>query len=90
MMWGWGGYGGWGPGWGHAAGWVGSIFMFVIWVLIIVGIVFFVRFLVRQSRGGRGLGGQDQEDSALEILKKRYARGEIGKEEFEAKRKDLM
>jgi putative membrane protein len=83
MMWGWGGgYG----GWGHWAGWIGAIFMVAFWALVIVGIVFLVRFLVRQGR----VQGRDQEDSALEILKRRYARGEINKEEFEAKRKDLL
>jgi putative membrane protein len=35
------------------------------------------------------LMGLPQEESALEILKKRYARGEIGKEEYEAKKRDL-
>ena len=76
MMWGWGGYG----GWGH---WFGPVFMVAFWALIVTGIVFLVRFLARQGRA------PGHEDSALEILKRRYARGEIDKEEFEAKRKDL-
>jgi len=64
---------------------MGPIFMFVFWALVIAGVVLLVRFLARQSRvGGR------QEDSALEILKRRYARGEIEKDEFEARRKDLI
>ena len=78
MMWGLG-YG----GWGGLGSWMGPLFMLAFWALIITGVVFLVRYLARQSRAG---GGQE---SALEILKRRYAGGEIGKEEFEAKRKDL-
>ncbi|HQU29522.1 MAG: SHOCT domain-containing protein [Nitrospira sp.] len=37
----------------------------------------------------RGSEGSTPPESALEILKKQYARGEINKEEFEEKRKDL-
>jgi putative membrane protein len=78
MMWGWG------PGgWGHWAGWFGPLFMFAFWALIITGGIFLVRFLARLGKA-RG-----QEGTALDILKRRYARGEIDKEEFEAKRKDL-
>lgn len=31
-----------------------------------------------------------REDSALEVLKRRYVRDEISREEFEVKRKDLL
>jgi len=79
MMWGLG-YG----GWGHMGSWIGPIFMVAFWALLIVGGVFLVRFLVRL---GREHG--TKADSALEILKRRYARGEIGQEEFTSTRKDL-
>ena len=87
----WRGPGGWdmGPGmmgWGILA-WFGPIMMVIFWVAIIVAIIFFVRWLMASSRGSHSLAPQD---SALEILKKRYARGEIGKEEFEEKKKDLI
>ena len=62
------------------------IFMIVFWILIIAGIVLLIRWLIEQSRPS----GAHKEDSALEILKKRYARGEISKEEFEEKKKDIL
>jgi putative membrane protein len=76
-------------GWGLRAGpgvmnWIGPAFMLVLWVLIVIGIIFFIRFMVRAGRSGRW-----KENDVLEILKRRYARGEITKEEFEQKRKDL-
>ena len=58
------------------------ITMFLFWVLIIVAIVFAIRWLLGQGRESPSV-------SALEILRQRYARGEINKEEFESKRKDL-
>jgi putative membrane protein len=57
------------------------------WALLILGIIVLVRFLGRDSNRGAGLGPPGE--TALDILKKRYARGEIGKEEFEAKKRDL-
>lgn len=51
--------------------------------LVIVGIILGIRWLVYQGR-------PEISDSALEILRQRYARGEINREEFEAKRKDLQ
>ena len=80
MPMGWGG-GGWGYGWGL----FGMIFMLLFWILVLVGVVLLIRWLLLEARGGGRQG-----ESALEILKKRYARGEVNKEEFEAKRRDLL
>jgi putative membrane protein len=82
------GYGSWGPGsmgWGMM-GWFGPIMMLVFWAVIVIAVIFFIRWLLVSSRGGISPRG---EDSALEILRKRYARGEIKKEEFEQMKKDL-
>lgn len=39
--------------------------------------------------GGRGMRTHDREESAKEILDRRYARGEIGQEEYQRMKKDL-
>ncbi len=61
------------------------IIMIVFWGLVIWGIVALIRGL---SRGDSGRSTES--DSALEILKKRYARGEITKQEYEERKKDLV
>ena len=78
--WEWGMHPGWWM-WG-AGGLVMMFMMMAFWGLVIAGLVLGIRWLVRQGRDG-------QPDRALEILRERYARGEINKEEFESRRRDL-
>ena len=70
----WGMWGAWGFGM--------MLMMLVFWGLIIVGLVLGIRWLVGQGRESRS-------DTAMDILRQRYARGEIDKEEFEARKRDL-
>lgn len=66
-----------GAGWGWMV--LGWISMTLFWVLVIVGVVALVR---AATRGG-------QSESALDILRKRYAAGELTKEQFEQMKRDL-
>lgn len=59
------------------------LMMVAFWGLIIAGIVLGVRWLTRHA------GGQPT-DRALEILRERYARGDITREAFDARRRDLL
>lgn len=72
--------------WGWGILWM--VMMTASWLLILLALVLTVRWLWQAGSGTKSV--QPPEDSALEILKKRYARGEIGKEEFEAKKRELL
>ncbi len=83
-----GGMMGWGMmGWPPPRGWMwglgmglGAIAMLAFWGALVLAVVLAVRALVGRS---------PKEDSALEILKRRYAAGEITKEQYEEMRKLL-
>ncbi len=68
-------------------GWFGPLGMILFWVLIILVIVLLIRG-IRTSKGTGQEAGPAAE-SALDILKKRYAREEINKEEYLEKKKEL-
>ena len=73
-----------GGGWPNMMGFgFGGIIMILFWGLIIWAVITVVRSTGRGA--DRGIAGK----SALDILKERYARGEIDKKEFEEKKRDL-
>ena len=67
--------------------WIMPLFMIVFWGLIIWGIVHFAR---RAWTRGCKNDSSTAKETALEILKRRFASGEISKEEFEEKKRYLL
>ena len=62
----------------------GGGFMWLFWILIIVGIFFIFQNMIKGNSGS-----SPDKETPMDILKKRYARGEIDEEEFERRRKEL-
>ena len=87
----WGDNRGWhmGPGMmgGWGMGWFGGIFMMIFWVLVLVGLVFLIKWLIQTTNRVKSDAGNS--NRALEILKERYARGEIDTAEFETIKLEL-
>ena len=63
---------------GHPLGW---LFMIFFWLFLIFGIIYLVRNLRRPPETKR--------ETPLDIIRRRYAEGEISREEFDKLKKDL-
>ena len=68
-------------GWGFG----GGIMMVIVWAAIILFIVWVVREMGDKNNSNKTHSSKD----AIDILKERYAKGEIDKKEFEEKKKEL-
>jgi len=71
----------------HGGWWMGGMWFapLLFWILVIAAAIFIVRSLRERGQGQ----GQGQQESSLDILKKRYARGEIDRDTFEQMKKDI-
>lgn len=69
---------------GNVMGYGMGILGLILWILVIIGFVLLIKYLWESG------GARREQESAIEILKKKYARGDISKEEFEEKKKDLI
>lgn len=76
-----------GGGYGYMGGF-GFFFMIFFWGLIIWAIIAGVK-MMSQNNGHACYGGEKKDDGATEILRARYAKGEITKEQFDQMKKDL-
>jgi putative membrane protein len=75
-------------GWGHMNwGWGGLVVQLLFWIIIILIIFWAIRYFIRLSRTHPP---DNPQESSLDILKKRYASGDITKQEFEEMKKDLL
>lgn len=78
----------WGPDFGFGWGGFGGLMMLVFWG----GLILLGALLVRGFSGwggGHTSGTTGGSNRAMEVLKERYARGEITKEQYEDMRRDL-
>ncbi|MBS7623379.1 SHOCT domain-containing protein [Candidatus Bathyarchaeota archaeon] len=76
-MMGWRGY-----GYGYGFSWIGALLRILLIIIFLALIAFGVYYLV--GAGKPAVGGR-----SLEILKERYAKGEISKEEYEQIKQEL-
>jgi len=72
---------GYGASWGSMYG-LGAVFMVLVWALVILGVVALFHWLAQDKRGRSS-------DTALDILKERYARGELSSQEYNERKKIL-
>ena len=75
----------WGPHMMWGGGWMGGAFMMIFWILVIVAIYYGIKWA---TKGGDSQG-MGRGESALEVLKRRYASGEIDRDQYLSMKKDL-
>jgi len=78
------GYGGY-AGMGGGYGWMGMIMP----MLFVIGIVLLGVYLFRRNSSQVQANGPGKQNSGLDILRERYARGEIDAEDYQSRKKDL-
>ncbi len=72
--------------WGMGGYWP---FGMIIWIIIIIGILALIGWAVRALSSSSRLEGRHT-PSALDVLQERYARGEIGRDEYLQKKSDIL
>lgn len=69
--------------------WGGGFLMMILWTVLIIAILIWI-FKAAQNRSNKRISTDLKHETSMDILKKRYARGEISKDEFDKIKKDLQ
>ncbi|WP_254538338.1 SHOCT domain-containing protein [Halomarina litorea] len=73
-----------GGGWSGMGGWgIGMLLLGILWMVLLVALPVALVYGLLSDRGG------PRSDSAMEVLREQYARGEIDEEEYESRRRRL-
>lgn len=75
-----------GPYWNGGGWWWMAVIMVLFLALVVVGIVALIRFVAAGNATPRVAGSE----TPLEILRRRYAAGELTKEQFEQMKRDVV
>lgn len=78
-----------GYGYGHHLFGFGGLWMIILWIAIIVGAVIVIKVLLDRNESGSRRPAE-RRDTPMDILKKRYAAGEIDHDEFERRKRNIM
>jgi putative membrane protein len=74
-------------GWGM--GWLGMIIMVLFWGIIIAGVVLFIRWPIQSTSSPKN-NSDSMRPKAIDILKERYGRGEIKRNDYETMKRDIL
>ena len=78
-----------GGGWGGGYGWAGPLHL-VVWVVVIIAIAALIAWFFRSaSHVATPVARLERRSSGLDVLEERYARGEINRDEYLQKKRDI-
>ena len=88
------GAGSYGPGYGMMGGYgygygYGPVHM-IVWAVVLIAIIVGVVWMVRSMTGPHAHHLPPKRSAGLDVLEERYARGEVSREEYLQKKKDIL
>ncbi|SNX52681.1 putative membrane protein [Thermoanaerobacterium sp. RBIITD] len=70
-------------GWGYGGNFIWGLIWMIVEIGLVIGAIYFIVSLFQNNKGGY------RKNDAMEILRERYARGEISEEEYLERKKNL-